>query len=199
MTPDDKLTAARESFSGKTMTDSQLREAVAIADILHVEIHRSGTFIEKLTDYAHAFARNERFDAMRAEKVLRDTYTAVQGQSMNQTREGLQANEERLPEAAHARALACAETIGELIQAPPTQPFYQAYDRAAVTLATELQITQSGAKTLMKDAYSQAHNRDLYEHGKQIEDTYHKPVREAEIAQRKADRLQSQSLTQRRV
>lgn len=162
MTQDDKLTAAQTSFSGKTMTESQLREAVAIADILHVEIHKSGSFIENLTDYAHAFARNERFDAMRAEKVLRDTYNATQGQSMNQTREGLMANEERLTETAHARALACAETIGDLIQTPPTQPFYHAYDQAAVTLATELQITQSGAKTLMKEVYQGHHGRDLY-------------------------------------
>lgn len=80
---DDKLTAARESFSGKTMTNGQLKEAIAIADILHGEIHRSGSFIEKLTDYAHAYARGERFDAMRAETMVRDVYTATRGQSMN--------------------------------------------------------------------------------------------------------------------
>ena len=86
---DEKLTAARNSFSGKSMTAGQLKEALAITEILHEEIHRSGSFIEKLTDYGHAFARNERFDSMRSEKMLRDVYTATQGQTMNHTREAL--------------------------------------------------------------------------------------------------------------
>lgn len=193
---DDKLTAAHESFSGKTMTDSQLKEAVAIADILHNEIHRSGSFIEKLTDYAHAFARNEKFDAMRGEKIIRDIYTATQGQSMNQTREGLASAEQNLPENAQTRALACAETIGELIQAPPTQPFYQAYDRAAVTLAGEFGVTQNAAKALMKETFEQSHGKDLYAHGKEFEEAYYKPVREAEIAARKAEQLQTRSQSQ---
>ena len=193
MTNDDKLTAARDSFSGKTMTEGQLKEAVAIANILHGEIHQSGSFIEKLTDYAHAFARNERFDAMRSEKIIRGIYTATQGQSMNQTREGLKAAEEALPDIAKTRALDCAETIGQLIQASPTQPFYQAYDRAAVTLANEFGVTQNAAKALMKDVFEQHHGKDLYAHGKEIEEAYHKPVREAEIASRKAEQLQTRS------
>lgn len=195
---DDKLTAARESFSGKTMTDGQLREAIAIADILHGEIHRTGSFIEKLTDYAHAYARSERFDAMRAEKMIRDVYTATRGQSMNQTREGLAASEAALPDHAKPRALDCAKTIGELIQAAPTQPFYQAHDRAAVTLAGEFGITQSAAKGLMKDVFEQHHGRDLYAHGKEIEEAYHAPVRAAEIAERKADQFETRRQSQSR-
>jgi len=193
MTNDDKLQAARESFSGKSMTDSQVKEAVAIADILHGEIQRSGSFIEKLTDYSHAFARNEKFDALRGEKIIRDVYTAAQGQSMNQTREALLAAGQNLPEHAQARILRCAQSIESLIQAAPTQPFYQAYDRAAVTLANEFGVTQVAAKALMKDSFEQHHSKDLYAHGKEIEEAYHKPVREAEIATRKAEQLQSRS------
>lgn len=67
----------------------------------------------------------------------------------------------------------------------------------AVRLAGELGITQSGAKTLMKETYAAAHDRDLYAHGKEIEERYHKPVRDAEIAARQADhqRCQSRSRT----
>lgn len=192
----DALTAARESFSGRTLTEGQFKEAYAIAGILHQEIQKTGSFREKLTDYAHVYARSEKFDALRGETIIRDVYAGQFGQSLNQTREGLIANEEALPETARSRALTCAETIGDLIQKAPTQPFYQAYDRAAVTLANELKITQTGAKTLMKEVYQAAHNRDLYDAGKELEAVHHKPVREAEIAARKAERLQTRSHSQ---
>ena len=84
MTPDEKLAAARESFSGKGATEAQLKQAVAIADILHVQIEQEGSFKEPLAHYAHAFALGETFDALRAERIIRDTYKAVQGQTMYQ-------------------------------------------------------------------------------------------------------------------
>ena len=196
MTNDDQLTAARESFSGKPMTETQLKQAVAIADIIHTDIQQSGSFIEPLTDFSHAFARSEKFDALRAEKMIRDVFTATRGQSMNQMREGLQAAADNLPQMARARALVCAESIGELIQAAPTQPFYLAQDRAAVTLSAEFGLTQNAAKALMSEVSEQTHGKELYAHGKQLEDAYHKPVREAEIAARKAEQLQSRSRSQ---
>lgn len=185
---------ARGSFSGRGLTDSQFHEAWAITTILDRHIHQSGSFREKLTDYAHAFARNDRFDAMRGESILRDIYTARFGRSLNQTREALMAAETALPEHAQTRALECAEAIGDMIQQPPTQPFYQAYDRAAVTLSNEFGITQAGAKALMKDAYARRHQTDLYEAGKALEEAYHKPVRAAEIAARKAEQLPSRAM-----
>lgn len=195
MINDDTLTAARDSFSGKTMTETQLKQAVAIADILHAEIHQSGSFIEQLTDYGHAFARNEKFDAMRAEKMIRDIYTATKDQSLNQTREGLVAAKENLPDIAKTRALDCAESIGQLIEKAPTQPFYMAYDRAAVTLSAEFGITQLAAKTMMNEVFEQRHGKELYAHGKQLEEQFHKPARAAEIAARKAEQqpIRSQS------
>ena len=62
------------------------------------------------------------------------------------------------------------------------QPFYQAHDRAAVTLAGEFGVTQTAAKDLMKETYRTAHNRSLYEDGTATEEACHKPVREAEMA-----------------
>lgn len=201
MTATDQTTpanvqAARESFNGRGLTESQFREAWSIAGIIHSEIKTSGSFREKLTDYAHAFARGERFDALRGEASLRDVYSGRYDQSMNQTREALMAVEKALPEAATAKALTAAENVATLIQEGPTRPFYQAYDAASVTLAQDLGITQKGAKTLMNDAFQASQGRDLYEHGKEIEEAYHKPVREAEIAAYKAEKLQSQSQSQ---
>ena len=199
MTDDAKVQAARDSFSGRTLTESQFKEAWALSAVLHGEIHRTGSFREKLIDYAHAFARGEKFDALRGETILRDIFAARYGQTMNQTREGLMAAEQALPDRARDRALVHAETIEPMIREGQTRPFYQAYDAAAVALAAELTITQSGAKALMKEAYQAAHNRDLYAAGKEIEAACHKPAREAEIAARKAERLQTraQSRSQR--
>lgn len=199
MTTDDaeaRLQSARESFSGRTLTESQFQKAWALSGVIDEEIRRSGSFREALTDYSHAFARAEKFDALRGETILRDVYAGRFGQTMNQSREALLKTEEALPKAARTRALACAETIGELIQKAPTQPFYMAHDRAAVTLARELNITQTGAKTIMKESYQSKHGRDLYEVGKEIEEAYHRPAREAEAAARKAEKLQSRSRAQ---
>ena len=193
---DDKQTrvqAARDSFSGKGLTESQFAEAWALSGIIHGEIKRSGSFHEKLTDYAHAYARNERFDAMRAESTLRDVYKGRYGETMNQTREALLKQDELLPDAAHNRILAHADSIGPMIQEGETRPFYQAFDAAAVNLSREMGITQNGAKAMMKDTFQSQYGRDLYEAGKEIEAAYHKPVREAEIAERKAEQLENRS------
>lgn len=199
------MQAARESFSGKGLTESQFQEAWAISKIIHEEIKQSGSFREKLTDYSHAFARSEKFDAMRAESTIRDVYGGRYAQSMNQTREALKERMESLEKAdpeLQAKALQAAETIEGLIKEGPTQPFYKAYDQASSKLADELKITQSGAKELMKEAYKNANGPEsnLYEASKQIEEAYHKPVREAEIAARKQDQLErgDQSRTQSR-
>ncbi len=192
----DRIQAARDSYSGKSLTNSQLQSAWAISSILHSQIQKTGSFREPLTDYAHAFARGERFDALRAESILRDVYTVRYEQSLNQTRESLLEREKTLPETAQARALPQAQSISARIHDGATQPFYQAYDRAAVALSKELSITQAGAKSLMKEAFTQSpesQGRTLYEVGKDYEDAYHRPAKEAEIAARKAEQLQTRA------
>lgn len=196
----DELIAARESFTGRTLTDGQYKEAHAISQIINREIYKSGSFIEKLTDYSHAYARSERFDAARAETIIRDVYSTTFGQTMNQTREGLLAQEDavkQLPET-QAKALAAAEAIEGFIKEGQTRPFYKAYDQASLQLANDQQITQRAAKDLMKEAYRTAYNMGLYDQGKTVEEAYHKPVREAEIAARKAEKLETQAQSRSR-
>lgn len=67
-------------------------------------------------------------------------------------------------------------------------PFYQAYDRAAVTMARQHGVTEAGAKSMMKEAFEAAESTSLYDHGKTLEARYHSPVREAQRATRQADR-----------
>jgi len=196
MTNPANVEAARQSFGGKGLTEAQFAKAWALSSVLRAEIQERGTFQEALTDLSHAFARTEKFDSNRAEAALRDVFEGRYSQTMNQFRESLKANLEALPEPSQSRVLAAAESIEALIREGETQPFYKAYDASAVTLADELHITRAAAKTLMREAFKEADGRDLYDHGKDIEEAYHKPVREAEIAARKVEKLQSRSQSQ---
>lgn len=180
--------AARQSFSGRRLTDSRFNEASHIAGIIQGEIQKSGSFIEKLTDYSHAFARNAKFDAGRAEIMVRDVFTAGYGQSMNKMRETLLRREETVRESASDQALHHAHSIGPKVQQSPTMPYYMALDQAAVSMAHQHSITETGAKKIMSEVFEAAEGRPLREVGKELEERHHKPVRDAEIAARKAQR-----------
>ena len=194
----DRIKAARESFSGKTLTESQFQEAWAISKVIRQEIDKRGSFKDKLTDYSHAFARGEKFDAMRGETIVRDIYKGANGETMKQTLDGLMEREKNILQSpdTQAHALKYAEKVPEIIKEGATQPFYKAYDQAAMGLSKDLKITQDGAKALMRDSYKNATERDLYKTGKEVEEPYHKPVREAEIATRKQEQLEARGQTQ---
>ena len=189
---DPKRQDARQSFTGKRMTESQFDEAWNITGIINREIHKSGSFIDKLTDYAHAYSRNQKFDGARGEVILRDLYSARYGESMNQTRTALMEREDMIRETAQDQALHHARSIGKIIQNGPTMPFYQAADNAGVAMAHQHGITETGAKKLMAEAFEAAEGRSLRDHGKELESTYHIPVRDAERAARQATRSQMQ-------
>jgi len=184
----ERKAEARQSFTGRRLTNGQFEEAWAVAGVIRREIAKSGSFVEKLTDYAHAYARSERFDASRGEIILRDIFTARYGETMNQIREGLLERTTALKEAGPKDALDHARLIGPMIREGETMPFYQAYDRAGVRMARQHGITETGAREMMKTAYAAAIGRDLYTDGKAIEAQHHHPVRDAERAARKAER-----------
>lgn len=185
---EDPKAKARTSFTGRALTDRQFEEAWQITAILHRDVQHSGSFIEKLTDYAHAYARNDRFDAARGEMILRDLFTDRYGQSLNQMREALLERETALRDAGTDQALHHARSVPDKIRDGATLPFYQAYDQAAIAMARQHGITEAGAKSLMKDAYAEAEGADLYTIGKALEAEHHTPVRDAEIAARRAER-----------
>ncbi|HMR34518.1 MAG TPA: hypothetical protein PKA09_26415 [Geminicoccus sp.] len=188
MERDNRIAEARQSFSGKSLTDSQFAESWSLAGVMARNIRASGSFHEKLTDYAHAFARSEKFDAVKGETIIRDIFKARYGVTMNQMREGFVEREAEVRDSAREQALVHARDIEALISQGETMPFYRAYDRASGKLAETFGITQAAAKTMMKDAYREIEGRELYETGKALEDQHHRPKAEAEQAKREEAR-----------
>lgn len=186
-----RIGQARDSFAGRLLTDSQFQEAVAITGILEAEIKKSGTFKEKLGDYSHAFARTEKFDAMKAESTLRDLFKARTGQSMNQMREELMDRENALDDSIDEQIKTVTREIGPMIKDGNKMPFHRAYDFQASVLATDLDITTAGAKRLMTEVFRKEADGELYDWGKGLEEKYYRPQIEAE----KAERLQAREKT----
>lgn len=52
----ERVAAARESFSGRLLTNSQFDEGMTITGIIEQEIKKSGVFKEKLQDFSFAYA-----------------------------------------------------------------------------------------------------------------------------------------------
>lgn len=171
---------ARESFSGRLLSNPQFDEAMAITGIIEREILKSGTFREKLADYAHAFARTENFDALKADTIIRDLFKARTGKTMNEMREALLEREEKLTAGQRKAAYNYASGVGEMIESGRKISFHRAFTHQAQALATELGITDAGAKRLMKEEFSAASGKDLYEHGKAVEEKFYRPQIEAE-------------------
>lgn len=177
--PKAQTANVRESFVGKYLTEAQCDIAMGVACIIDRHIQKTGSFREPLTDYAHAFARSEKFDAMKGETIIRDVYAAHYGRTMNATREALLENEKKLPEQARDQALQSARQTLEAISIGDTEPFYKAYDREGSSLAKTLSITESAAKSQMTESYRSVEGRELYETGKKLEEKYHRPRMEA--------------------
>lgn len=193
----DRVLAARESFSGRLLTNGQFDEAMAITGIIEREIVRNGAFKEKLGDYAYAYARTENFDAIKAETILRDLFKERTGQTMNQMREALVEREEKLPDQKKALAFEYAAAVGPMISEGDKISFNRAFAHQAQALADEVGITHAGAKRLMKEEFAATEGRDFYEYGKEVEEQFYKPQIEAEKAARESARSRPEQDRQR--
>lgn len=182
-TENQRLLEARESFSGRMMTNGQFGDAVAIVAIVKREILKSGTFTEKLGDYAYAFARTERFDVAKSETVIRDLFRTITGMMMNQMREGLLERESKLTPAQTRCAHDFALATGKMIEEGNKITFSRAYAYQGQALANELGVTEACAKRLMKEEFAAAENLDFYEYGKDLEERFYRPQIEAERQQ----------------
>lgn len=181
----NRVLEARESFSGRLLSDAQLDEAMAITGIVEREIRKSGAFKEKLGDYAYAFSRTEKFDPLKAETILRDLFKARTGQTMNQMREGFAERESKLTRAQTGQAYDHAIAVGKMIEEGNKISFHRAFNHQATQLAGQLGITDAGAKRLMKEEFKTAEaDLDFYEWGKDIEERFYKPQIEREKEQR---------------
>ncbi len=173
-----RIEKARESFTGKALTGSQFDESMGIAGIMEREIKRSGSFKEKLGDYAHAFSRY--------------------GQTMNQMRKKLMEREASLGDEDKKLAMGHALNVGTRIASGDTMPFYRAYDHEAVQLSRSIGITEKSARSLMTSEFKSHEGKELYAHGKEIEKQYHHPKLEADKQQRQAERGKARSFERSR-
>ncbi len=112
---------------------------------------------------------------------------------MNAMRQDLQAREANLNQSEKNMGMGAALNVGTTIADGDTMPFYRAYDKEAVKLSKSLNITEAGAKSLMKEEYKAHQGRDLYTDCKEVEKQYHLPKMEAEKQQQKATHAQSKT------
>ncbi len=176
----------RQSYSGGSMTESQIDKSIHFAGIVRRDIQKTGSFIKPVSRYAETYAEGERFDATRAETIIRDAFKAVYSESMNEMRLRLAERENSLRDAGSEQALYYAERMLRDIQEGQTMPLYQADDRAAVAMAQQHGITEIGARSMMKEVYQAATGRNLYEVGKELERTHHTPKKEAARMEKQA-------------
>ena len=187
-TPHDPRAAARQSYSGQRLTDTEFEDAYAISGIIERDIRKSGSFYEARENYAFAFAKGKKISPDQAMDVLGDIFKARFGHSMNQTREAiLKRDTSTRPDQADAYA----QQVGDLIRQGDTMPFYKAYDKAAQNMAHAHDISQNRAKDLMQETYAATHGKTLYEAGKELEEQYHAPVAEAQKARKTLQKSQA--------
>lgn len=187
----ERVAAARESFSGRLLTDRQFEDAMSITGIIEREIKNSGAFKDKLSDYAYAFARSEKFDATRAESVLRDLFRELTGQTMNQMREELTGREQPLTEDQRAQAYSYACGIGDLMENGVKLSFHRAYAHQAHEYAGQLGVTDAFAKRAMREEFQAAEEMDIFDWGRELEERFYRPQIEAEKREREAARAQA--------
>ena len=175
------IAECRDGFSTRLLTDPQFEEFVSICTILNREIHKSGSFIEKLESYAFTVSRNEKgINAGKADTIIRDLFKAMFGQSMDQMRKALQKSEEELSEDALANGYDYAIQTLKMIEEGNKIAFHRAYAHQAALMATEIGITDIAAKRLMSEQYEAQEGHAFYEAGKQVEDKFYTPQIEAE-------------------
>ncbi|MFG1339971.1 hypothetical protein [Xanthobacter autotrophicus] len=182
----DRVPVARESFSGRLLTDRQFDEAIAITTIIEQEIRQSGTFKDKLGDYSYAFARTEKFDTVKAEAIIRDLFKERTGQSMNQMREDMAKREEAVTDTQRAEAYARACAIGELMADSPKMSFHRAFTHQARQLGEAMGVTDACARRLMREEFAAAEGSELQAWGKELDETIYRPQIEAEKSERAA-------------
>jgi hypothetical protein len=184
----ERLVSARESFSGRLLTDRQYQEAIAITGIIESEIRESGSFKDKLGDYSYAFARSQSFDAVKSETIIRDLFKERTGQTMNQMREGLAAREEAVTDDHRAKAYSQACGIGDVMEQGVKVTFNRAFAQQAQQLASEIGVTDACAKRLMREEFAAAEESELADWGKELDETVYRPQIDAEKNERTAAR-----------
>ncbi|GAA6207893.1 hypothetical protein NBRC116601_11860 [Cognatishimia sp. WU-CL00825] len=189
---DPKRQAARQSFTGSRVSESQFEMAQNLGSVIHAGIWKDGDFFERLKKYSEAFADTQKFDEKRAEIIIRDVYTAYHGHSMNALREELRNNRAALQEAGEDVAQPHVQAVKHHIKDGKTMSYGAALDTQAVAMSRRFRITENTAMSMMHESNERETGRSLSEIGKELENQYHRPVRDAERAARQTTRSQIQ-------
>ncbi|MGH1464137.1 MAG: hypothetical protein ACRBBQ_02135 [Cognatishimia sp.] len=189
---DPKRRAARQSFTGSGLSESQFEMAKSLGGVMHAGIWKDGDFFKRLKKHSEAFADTQKFDEKRAEIIIRDIYTAYHGHSMNALREELRNSHTVLQEASEDVAQPHVQAVKHHIKDGKTMSYAAALDTQAVAMSRRFRITENAAIAMMHESNERETGRNLTEIGKELEGQYHKPVREAERAARPEERAQHQ-------
>ena len=189
----ERVASARESFSGRLLSDRQFDEAMAITGIIEREIAKSGAFKDKLGDYSYSFARSERFDTAKSETILRDLFKERTGQTMNDMRKAFAERAEKLTEEQRQGAYQYAVDIGAIMESGNKLSFNRTFAHQAQSLGQELGVTDAYAKSLMIEEFRAVENAELFDWGKELDEQFYRPQIEAEKAEREAQRDQEKS------
>ena len=200
--PDEmkRIGEARESFSGILQTERQFQDTTAIVGIVKRRIQETGKFKDCQNDFANALARTERFDIMKADSIIRDQFKIITGVTMNQMREALMENEQKLfdrennpAKAERQKAYMAANETGRMVKEGTKMTFNRAFAHQAAQLANELNITDVGAKKFIDEVFVETENQPFREYGKELDEKYYRPQIEAEKQQRKQEKSYSRS------
>jgi hypothetical protein len=198
----DGLSKARESFAGRLLTDAQFSEAIHITEILEREIYKSGSFKDKLGDYAYAMGRSENMDPKRLETTIRDLYRERSGQTMFQLCESLKDREAAVQSKTQDVALNAAHEIETMMANGDKVTFNRAFSEKAQMVADEYGVRDNHAKKLMADSFIAEQRAtgveepmELRDWGKQLDEQYYRPQIEQEKRERAAAKQDMQAPT----
>jgi len=173
--------AARDSYSGRLLSDPHFNEAMMITGIVEKEIQATGRFKEVLNEYSAAFAHTKKnLSVVNSETIIRDLFKERTGLSMNELRESFQKREEGLTEEQRKAAFPYAAEIGPMIENGDKISFNRAFSHQAKDYATKLNITDLGAKRIMSEQFEAVKGEKLYDWGKEKEKEFYRPQIEAE-------------------
>ena len=189
-----RVSSARESFSGRLLSDPDFDEAMLITCIMEKEIQKTGRFDEKLNEYSAAYAHTRKnLSTVKAEKIIRDLFKERTGMWMNDVRKVFVQREDSLTETQKRAAFPYASEIGPMIEKGNKISFHRAFSHQAKSCAMELNITDLGAKRIMSAQFEAVKGEKLYDWGKDHETRFYKPQIEAEKQERKAQRSQTKT------
>jgi len=184
ISPEDREKASRESFSGRMLTNRLHADFVAVTKIIERGIHDSGTFVDQLGDYSYAIARSQRFNATKAETILRDLFRERTGQTMNQLREQLVQREESLTPTEKSRGLIFGAEIAGIVEVGDKLTFNRVLAEQAERYGDELGITHAKARGIIAEAFEAVEDSSIYDWGKELDKRFFQAQVDAQKAER---------------